>query len=47
MKYHEHKMREINDSIQALWSKTYQGTGEPAMHTKMALRSLEAQTSTR
>lgn len=27
LKYHEHKMREINDSIQGLWNKTYQGTG--------------------
>jgi DNA repair protein RAD50 len=26
MKYHEHKMKEINDTIQGLWTKTYQGT---------------------
>lgn len=27
MKYHGHKMMEINDTIQNLWQKTYQGTG--------------------
>jgi DNA repair protein RAD50 len=27
MKYHSHKMAEINDTIQTLWQKTYQGTG--------------------
>lgn len=26
MKYHSHKMAEINDTIQTLWQKTYQGT---------------------
>ncbi|KAG0143588.1 hypothetical protein CROQUDRAFT_109076 [Cronartium quercuum f. sp. fusiforme G11] len=26
MKYHSHKMAEINDTIQSLWQKTYQGT---------------------
>ncbi|KAA1112937.1 DNA repair protein rad50 [Puccinia graminis f. sp. tritici] len=26
MKYHSHKMAEINDTIQTLWNKTYQGT---------------------
>lgn len=28
MKYHTLKMEEINDNIQYLWNKTYQGTGE-------------------
>lgn len=26
MKYHGHKMMEINDTAQALWNKCYQGT---------------------
>ena len=26
MKYHSHKMMEINDTAQALWNKCYQGT---------------------
>lgn len=28
MKFHSHKMEEINSTLKELWQKTYQGTGE-------------------
>ncbi|KNZ54700.1 hypothetical protein VP01_287g3 [Puccinia sorghi] len=35
MKYHSHKMAEINDTIQTLWQKTYQGTGSVIMSLRI------------
>lgn len=50
MRFHGLKMKEINDTIADLWTKTYQGTGASlpySVHLPLSLIPSLPQTSTR